>query len=55
MSRMNKRQQGSSSSTSYANPRREGSEHYNAVTLGCGRELEASKEVEKPLDDTKEA
>ena len=30
-------------------------EHYKVVTLRSRRELEASKEVEKPLNDTKKA
>ena len=53
--RMNERQQGSLPSTLEVNPRKEGKEHCKAISLRSGRALEASKEVEKPLNDTKEA
>ena len=50
---MNERQQGSLPSTSEVNPMRKGNEHYKAITLRSGKELEAPKEVEKPLNDTR--
>ena len=53
-SRMNERKQGLLPSTSEVNPRREGKEHCKAVTLRSGKELEPPKEVEKPMNDTRE-
>ena len=53
-SMMNERKQGSLLSTFEINLRREGKEHCKAITLRSGKELEALKEVEKPLEDTRE-
>ena len=51
---MNERQQISLPSTSEVNPRRERKEHCKDITLRSGKELEAPKEVENPLIDTRE-
>ena len=44
-------QQGNFPSTSEVNPRREGKEHYKAVTLRSGRTMEQSVETQEEVEN----